>query len=158
MLAAIATWFVKPAPELVAPLVRGSVTPVAPAALSLDTFLSDLDISPDGTMIAFNGQRQGEAPQIFIRRLDQEHAVALPGTTEGRAPTFSDDGQWVSFRLANEVLKVPVNGGGPQTTVAGARVDSAAARGCRMGRSCLRRPVDSPVFGSCGPALRRRRR
>ncbi len=116
VLAAVATWLVKPVPEPVSPLVRGSLTPVAPAVLSLDTFLSDLDISPDGTMVAFNGQRQGETPQIFIRRLDQEHAVALPGTTEGRAPTFSDDGQWVSFRLANEVLKVPVNGGGTQTT------------------------------------------
>ena len=113
-IAAIATWVTTRPPDAEAPLVRGSVTPITPDALSLDTFLSDVDISPDGTTIAFNGQRQGEAAQIFVRRLDQDVAVPLTGTTEGRAPVFSHDGKWISYRVANEILKVPVSGGAPQ--------------------------------------------
>ena len=112
--AAVATWLAVRPRESPAPLIRGSLTPVAPDVLSLDTFLSDIDISPDGTMIAFNGQRQGHAPQIFVRRLDQDVAVPLAGTEDGRGPTFSDDGQWISYRSANEVLKIAVTGGAPQ--------------------------------------------
>ena len=114
VIAAAATWFATRPREAEAPLVVGSATPVTPDALSLDTFLSDVDISPDGKMIAFNGQRQGEAPQIFIRRIDQSIAEPLAGTSEGRAPVFSNDGQLISYRLANEILKVPVVGGAPQ--------------------------------------------
>ena len=114
LIAAAATSFATRPREAEVPLVRGSVTPIAPDALSLDTFLSDVDISPDGSTIAFNGQRQGEAPQIFVRRLDQDVAVPLAGTTAARAPVFSNDGQWISYRVANEILKIPVAGGAPQ--------------------------------------------
>ena len=113
-LAALLTWVAMAPRPAASPLVRGSVTPLAPDSLSLDTFLSDIDISPDGTMIAFNGQRQGRPPQIFVRRLDQEQAEPLVGTEEGRGPVFSADSQWVSYRSANEILKVPVGGGAPQ--------------------------------------------
>ena len=114
LVAAALTWFAVQQPESAAPVIRGSLTPLAPDGLSLDTFLSDLDISPDGSLVAFNGQRKGESPQIFIRRLHENVATPLAGTIEGRAPTFSADGQWISFRSANEVLKVPVSGGAAQ--------------------------------------------
>ena len=114
-LGALAMWLVLVPRPTAAALVRGSLTPLAPDALSLDTFLSDIDISPDGSAIAFNGERKGEPPQIFIRRLDQDQAVPLAGTADGRAPTFSADGQWISYRTANEIVKVPVGGGSPQT-------------------------------------------
>ena len=114
LMAAALTWFATRPRVAEAPLIRGSLTPMAPDALSLDTFLSDVDISPDGMTIAFNGQRQGEAPQIFVRRLDQDVAVPLAGTTDARAPVFSNDGQWISYRVANEILKIPLGGGAPQ--------------------------------------------
>jgi serine/threonine-protein kinase len=114
LLATGITWFVMRPQPVDAPLVRGSLTPVPPDALSLDSFLSDVDISPDGTMIAFDGQRQGQTPQIFVRRLDEDAAVPLAGTSDGRSPLFSNDGRWISYRTGNEILKVPVIGGGTE--------------------------------------------
>jgi serine/threonine-protein kinase len=108
------TWFALRPRLAEAPLVRGSLTPIAPDTLSLDTFLSDIDISPDGSAVTFDAQRQGQPPQIFVRRLDADAAVPLAGTSEGRSPVFSSDGQWIAYRTGNEILKIPVAGGGPQ--------------------------------------------
>ena len=49
--------------------------------------------------------------QLFVRRLDQLQAVALPGTEGASNPFFSPDGQWLAFFAADKLKKAPVAGG-----------------------------------------------
>jgi eukaryotic-like serine/threonine-protein kinase len=107
------TWLVMPA-DVAPRIFRAQLSP-APDQLSIDFFVGDLDMSDDGSSVAYAAGRNGAIPEIFVRRLDQEHAVALPGTKDGRAPIFSADRQWVSFQLGTNLVKVPVNGGAQQT-------------------------------------------
>jgi serine/threonine-protein kinase len=112
--AGLTWWLVRPN-HRVEPVIRFPVTPPPPAALFLDTFVSDMDVSPDGTLIAFSGRQKGDDPHIFLRQLDQDHAIVLPGTAEGRGPAFSADGQWISFQFRGDIRKVPVSGGPAET-------------------------------------------
>ena len=86
--------------------------------LGADAALSDpvggttqLAISPDGSMLAFVGERD-RVVQLYLRRFGQLHAVPLVAG-EVSDPFFSPDGQWVGFfSLADGKLKkVPVVGG-----------------------------------------------
>ena len=69
-------------------------------------------LSPDGSQLAFVGQLLGRN-QIFLRRMDSDEAIAVPGT-EGAAlvgPSFSPDGRWLVFTAMSTLKKVPVDGG-----------------------------------------------
>ena len=72
-----------------------------------------VDLSPDGSMLAFVGQPEmaGERQQIYVRRLDQLEAMPLAGTEEVHHPVFSPDGQWIAFRAGQQLKKISVNGG-----------------------------------------------
>ena len=48
---------------------------------------------------------------MFVRRLDQLEATALPGTEDARIPFFSPDGGWIAFFAGGKLKKVPVLGG-----------------------------------------------
>lgn len=117
-LGAAAAWIATRPRETPAPVVRVHVTPPPPDSLSLDTFVGDVDISPDGSTIVYSGKRGAGPAALFVRRLDQAEGVALPGTADGRGPTFTADGRWVSFQAITNILKVPVQGGASQTVCA----------------------------------------
>ena len=70
-----------------------------------------LAISPDGSMLAFVGERDRVA-QLYLRRFGQLHARPLVAG-QVSDPFFSPDGQWVGFfSIADGKLKkVPVAGG-----------------------------------------------
>src|SRR5262249_5935177 len=61
-------------------------------------------MSPDGTRIAFvakaglgtSADEQANS-ELFIRGIDEWHAVPLPGTKGAVNPFFSPDGQWLGF-------------------------------------------------------------
>src|SRR5438552_3074170 len=57
---------------------------------------SALALSRDGTMLAFVAIKNG-SDQIYVRHLRQLQALALTGTSGGRSPFFSPDGQWLAF-------------------------------------------------------------
>jgi eukaryotic-like serine/threonine-protein kinase len=76
---------------------------------------SDVAISPDGSMLAVTGFRNGEQA-MFLRRLNGDpDFVKVPGSelADG-TPSFSPDNQWVAFRRQSDfkLVKVSVNGGG----------------------------------------------
>jgi len=62
----------------------------------------ELDVSPDGQLVVW--RQSFPAPQrLYLRRLDQETAVALEGAGNAFVPTFSPDGAWIAFfELENE--------------------------------------------------------
>jgi Tol biopolymer transport system component len=68
-------------------------------------------LSPDGSLLAYVGQKGGAKPQIYIRRLDQLQVRPLSGTDGAGSPFFSPDGQWIAFFADNKLRKVSVAGG-----------------------------------------------
>jgi len=70
-----------------------------------------LAISPDGSLLAFVGERD-RVDRLYLRRFAQLQAVPLV-TSPVSDPFFSPDGQWVGFfSIADRKLKkVPVAGG-----------------------------------------------
>jgi serine/threonine-protein kinase len=74
----------------------------------------DLAISRDGSTIAFPATDDQTVRRIYVRRLDEAAARALPGTEEGYLPTFSPDGTSIAFWAAGRVQRVSVGGGAPQ--------------------------------------------
>lgn len=70
-----------------------------------------LAISPDGSMLAFIGERDREE-QLYLRRFGLLRATPLV-TGQVSDPFFSPDGQWIGFfSLADRKLKkIPVVGG-----------------------------------------------
>ena len=62
---------------------------------------------PTATRLAYYSGNPGT---LFTRRLDEDQATELPGT-EGDAPFFSPDGQWIGFTGGRTTKKVSVQGG-----------------------------------------------
>jgi serine/threonine-protein kinase len=73
---------------------------------------ASLALSADGRSLAFIGaQGEGTPTQLYIRRMDQLQATALPGTENARDPFFSPDGAWLAFFADGKLKKVSVTGG-----------------------------------------------
>lgn len=73
-------------------------------------------ISPDGKHIVYAAIDAGAAvSKLYVRRLDQIQAVALPGTEDAIAPFFSPDGEWVGFATEGDerLKKISLSGGQP---------------------------------------------
>ena len=85
-----------------------------------------LALSPDGRHLVF-AATDGERAQLFLRPMERERAVPIPGT-EGsleedapRSPFFSPDGQSIGFFAGDQLRRVPLAGGEVRTiTVSGA--------------------------------------
>ncbi len=89
----------------------GADAPLGPLSTQ---FGNAVTISPDGSTLVFVGQPNSEAvPQLYVRRLDEPPATALPGTENANAPFFSPDGAWIGFDTGLELKKVAVTGGAP---------------------------------------------
>ena len=83
----------------------GLVTAAGPAVL----------LSPDGKMLVSLVGKNGQPPQIFIRRLDQLQSSPLPGTKGARNAFFSPDSQWIGFFADGKLKKVSVTGAAATT-------------------------------------------
>jgi len=75
-------------------------------------------ISPDGSMLAVGGIRDGQEA-IWLRRIGEPDFQKVLGTDNGQRPSFSPDNQWIVFRRNsdNSLVKVAVTGGGAMTLV-----------------------------------------
>jgi len=72
-------------------------------------------ISPDGSALVYVANSR-----LFLRRLDQLTASAIPGTEAGSGtpvhePFFSFDGAWIAFFVDGQLKRVPAAGGTPDT-------------------------------------------
>ncbi|CEF49025.1 unnamed protein product [uncultured bacterium] len=70
--------------------------------------------TPDGRSLIIQVSHAGNI-QLVLRALDRPDARPIAGTNGARAPFVSPDGKWVGFFAANEIRKVPIEGGTPTT-------------------------------------------
>lgn len=116
-------------PTQIATRARLEVELGAGANFSPNTLGPAAILSPDGTVIVFVAQKTaGEKPQLYVRRLDQSRAMALPGTDGVDSPFFSPDGKWIAF-FADGKLQKTSPGGGDPITICSACSANANARG-----------------------------
>ncbi len=99
---------------------------------------SVLDVSPDGTTVAFIAKSQAGERQLYLRRLDGFETIVVRGSTGARSVAFSPDGESVAFGVEGEVRTVAVSGG-PHRTV--------CAAGCRMEIGTWT-PADTIIYGN----------
>ena len=88
-------------------------------SVATDPKLARMDwprLSPDGKTLAFQGFDIGGKVSIWVRPIDSLTAYALPGT-EGAVgrPFWSPDSKYLAYFDNNQLKKVPVAGGPPQT-------------------------------------------
>jgi serine/threonine-protein kinase len=101
-------WVLKPIPEpAVGPPIKFSIQPPIGASA-----FAPLAISPDGRAVVYpaSGGRT-ETPRLYLQRLDQFTATALPSTEGGYKPFFSPDGQSVGFAAQGKLKRIGLTGG-----------------------------------------------
>jgi len=77
------------------------------------TFDEYVSVSPDGHKMVFNAT--GEQSGFWIHDLDTLEWRRLAGTENGRAPFWSPDSRFLAFAVQNQLKKIEVAGGPPQT-------------------------------------------
>jgi Tol biopolymer transport system component/predicted Ser/Thr protein kinase len=108
----IATWYLKP--SLPRPPSPAHLVVALPPGDRLAPLNIPVEISPDGTQLAYVATRNG-VDQLFLRALDDTEAKPIPGTEGAFNPFFSPDGQWIGFFAQGKMKKVSIHGGVPVT-------------------------------------------
>jgi len=76
-----------------------------------------MTISSDGRLIVYSAVPENSKTdvkgQLYLRRMDQASAKAIPGTEGGISPFLSFDDRWVGFWASGKLMKVPLDGGIP---------------------------------------------
>jgi eukaryotic-like serine/threonine-protein kinase len=75
-----------------------------------------IDISPDGSMLAYTAVDESGTSAIWLRPRDQLQARPIPGTSTAGMPTFSPDSRRIAFGTGNSNLAVATLGGEPPVT------------------------------------------
>jgi len=110
--AALVLWAPWRRPAALAPPLRLSVALGADVSLDVREGTGPAAIlSPDGSLLAFVGKKEGDRPQLFLRRLDQLKAAPLADTEGAQSPFFSPEGQWIAFFADAKLKRVSVTGG-----------------------------------------------
>jgi len=75
-------------------------------------FVNGLDMSPDGSTVVYSADALADRePRLYLRRLADREAHAIPGTEKARSPVFSPDGQSIAFVYDfREIRRIPVTG------------------------------------------------
>jgi serine/threonine protein kinase/Tol biopolymer transport system component len=103
---AITAWELWPKPP--ARVTRFQVT--LPENVEFNRYVS---VSPDGRKLVFSGTAQRSG--LWIRGLDTLEWRKLAGTDGGRSPFWSPDSRYLGFGVDNQLKKIDVVGGPPQT-------------------------------------------
>lgn len=70
-------------------------------------------ISPNGRRVVYSGKRGEGQADLYLRDFISGVTKLIPGTSDGRAPFFSPDGEWLAFYAVTSLYKVAVTGGSP---------------------------------------------
>src|SRR5215472_10940317 len=103
----LSAWVFRPKPAP-APLVTRVEIPL-PDKVSFSQYVS---VSPDGRKVVFNATGQDG---LWIRNLDELAWRRLPETQNAVSPFWSPDSRFLGFSVGNQLKKIDVSGGPPQT-------------------------------------------
>jgi len=101
-------------PRAQTPAPRVSMSIALHPGEAFPTDAERIAISPDSNEIAYVATSASGHWQIWVRRLGDFEAKAIPGTDDASAPFFSPDGQWLGFFANDKLEKVALSGGIPQ--------------------------------------------
>ncbi len=73
-----------------------------------------LAFSPDGTRLVYAAEHGGTT-QLYLRSLDRLDAMPVRDSEGAMSAFFSPDSRWLGFFAGTRLMKVPVEGGVPQT-------------------------------------------
>jgi Tol biopolymer transport system component len=79
-----------------------------------DTQNAAFAVSPDGRSVAM-ALLVNSRPQLWLRRLDEFQARAMPGTDGANQPFWSPDSRYIGFFAQGKLKKISATGGPPQT-------------------------------------------
>jgi serine/threonine-protein kinase len=85
-------------------VTRTTIVPGAQPLLGVAA--RDIDISPDGATVVYDG-----GDTLMMRALDSREARPVPNTRRANSPFFSSDGRAIGFVSQAELKTVPVAGG-----------------------------------------------
>ena len=77
-----------------------------------------IDVSRDGTKIAYTRAGGPQGYHLELRHTDQFEGLPLPGTDGGVVPVFSPAGDWIAFSTLDNKIKKTQSIGGPSITLA----------------------------------------
>src|SRR5581483_6641991 len=104
---ALAGWMLRPKAEAPAQVTRFQVP--LPEHVTFGQYVS---WAPDGRKFVINTSGNGG---FWIRDLDALEWRPLPGTEGGGSPFWSPDSRYLGFAIGNELKKIEISGGPPQT-------------------------------------------
>ena len=90
--------------------------PVDPLSLRLELLPpagfspNSLALSPDGKQLVFVVSDNG-SPSLWVRRLDQEAASPVPGTSDASGPFWAPDGRAIGFFAHGKLQRIDLAGG-----------------------------------------------
>ncbi|HYN03616.1 MAG TPA: protein kinase, partial [Vicinamibacteria bacterium] len=85
------------------PALRATIP--LPAGLRLDGLGSPvLALSRDGRTLAFVARGETGVQSLYVRPLDANDAVLVPGSDTAEGPFFSPDGRWVAFAVGTSLV------------------------------------------------------
>ncbi|MDA2930045.1 protein kinase [Acidobacteria bacterium AH-259-O06] len=115
IVAGLTVWRItRPAPLPAAPPKHLAITLPPTAPMEIETWRPALAISPDGNRLVYVANRGGKR-QLYLRQMDDQEALPIPGTEDGYSPFFSPDGESIGFFAGWELKKVSLSGGPPVT-------------------------------------------
>jgi serine/threonine protein kinase len=74
---------------------------------------SFVEISPDGSRVAFIATGTDGTTQLWVRELDTGHARPLAGTTDAGWPFWSPDSRFIAYFSGRKLRKTSIEGGVP---------------------------------------------
>ncbi len=105
---------------------------LTPSEANAGFVANQLSVSADGSVIVFS-DTVGGTRQLWVKERGVVEPRPIPGTVGGRAPFLSPDGRSVAYRVAAQLLRIPLAGGAPQILSDSAMlevgVDSRSVRG-----------------------------
>jgi Tol biopolymer transport system component len=93
------------------------------------TFYGYVSVSPDGRKLAFtDGGAAGNGKALWIRDFSTLEWRSLPGTELAGSPFWSPDSRYLAFAAGNQLKKIDITGGPPQTLCSmPVRIDGSGA-------------------------------
>ena len=95
----------------------GETPPAPPPEMRVDIttpstpWVSDFELSPDGSSIAFVAPNEKGVLHLWLRRLDQAAAQMLTGTEDARQPFWSPDSKTIGYFAGGNIKRIEAAGG-----------------------------------------------